>query len=95
MQDIAVAWHDVGDNARNVFLLQKVDGLMKQVMQTVSGLKVEKLTVLGGIGGAGGGGGDMTGKVIAASEQLKAATGVDLLGAVRDRMAGGAVTPER
>ena len=95
MQDIAVAWHDVGDNARNVFLLQKVDGLMKQVMQTVSGLKVEKLNVLGGIGGAGGGGGDMTGKVIAASEQLKAATGVDLLGAVRDRMAGGAVTPER
>jgi hypothetical protein len=32
--------------------------------------------------------------VIAASEQLKAATGVDLLGAVRDRMIG-AVTPER
>src|SRR6185369_14566130 len=62
MQDIAVAWHDVGDNARNVFLLQKVDGLMRQVMQTMSGLKVEKLTVLGGIGGNGAGG-DVTGKV--------------------------------
>jgi flotillin len=95
MQEIAGAWHDVGDNARNVFLMQKVDTLMKQVMQTVSGLKVEKLTVLGGIGGGGvAGGGDLTGKVIAASEQLKAATGVDLLGAVRDRMAG-TVTPER
>lgn len=94
MDDIAVAWHDVGDNARNVFLLQKVDGLMTQVMQTVSGLKVEKLTVLGGLGaGAPGGGGDLTGKVISASEQLKAATGVDLLGAVRDRMVG-AVTAE-
>lgn len=92
MQDIALAWHDVGDDARNVFLLQKVDVLMRQVMQTVSGLKVEKLTVLGGIGGAGGGG-DLTGKVIAASEQLKAATGVDLLGSVRDRMVG-AVTTE-
>jgi flotillin len=93
MDDIAVAWHDVGDNARNVFLLQKVDVLMRQVMQTVSGLKVEKLTVLGGIGGGGAGAGDLTGKVIAASEHLKAATGVDLLGAVRDRMIG-AVTPE-
>jgi flotillin len=91
MEDIALAWHEVGDNARNVFLLQKVDGLMTQVMQTVSSLKIEKLTVLGGIGG--GAGGDLTGKVISASEQLKAATGVDVLGAVRDRMLG-AVTPK-
>jgi flotillin len=90
MQDIATAWHDVGDNARNVFLLQKVDGLMRQVMETVSGLKVERLTVLGGIGGGGGGdgAGSATGKVIAAAEQLKAATGVDLLAAVRDRVVG-------
>jgi len=56
-------------------------------MNTVSGLKVEKLTVLGGIGGNGtSSGGDVTGRVIAASEQLKAATGVDLLAAVRDRV---------
>jgi len=89
MEDIAVAWQNVGDNARNVFLLQKVEGLMTQVMRTVSGLKVEKLTVLGGLVA----GPDVTGKVIAASEQLKAATGVDLLGAVRDRMIG-SVKPE-
>jgi len=89
MEDIAVAWKNVGDNARNVFLLQKVEGLMTQVMRTVSGLKVEKLTVLGGLVA----GPDVTGKVIAASEQLKAATGVDLLGAVRDRMIG-SVKPE-
>ena len=94
MEDIAVVWQNVGDNARNVFLLQKVEGLMTQVMRTVSGLKVEKLTVLGGIGGgAASGGRDLTGNVIAASEQLKAATGVDLLGAVRDRMIG-SVKPE-
>ncbi len=89
MEDIAVAWQNVGDTARNVFLLQKVEGLMTQVMRTVSGLKVEKLTVLGGLVA----GPDVTGKVIAASEQLKAATGVDLLGAVRDRMIG-SVKPE-
>jgi flotillin len=91
MDEIALAWKQVGDNARNVFLLQKVDGLMRQVMETVSGLKVEKLTVLGGIGSGGNGagsGGDVTGRLIAASEQLKAATGVDLLAAVRDRVIG-------
>src|SRR6185295_5741616 len=90
MDEIALSWHQVGDNARNVFLLQKVDGLMRQVMDTVSGLKVEKLTVLGGIGGASNGasGGDVTGRLIAASEQLKAATGVDLLTAVRDKVIG-------
>jgi flotillin len=91
MDEIALSWHQVGDKARNVFLLQKVDGLMRQVMDTVSGLKVEKLTVLGGIGGAGNGtpsGGDVTGRLIAASEHLKAATGVDLLAAVRDRVIG-------
>jgi len=93
MDQIALAWHQVGDNARNVFLLQKVDGLMQQVMQTVSTLKVEKLTVLGGIGGGGGlgAGGDLTGRVIAASEQVKAVAGVDLLASLRDRLTGGAV----
>jgi flotillin len=91
MAEIAGAWHQVGDNARNVFLLQKVEGLMRQVMQTATGLKVEKLTVLGGLGGSAspgaGNGTDVTGRLIAASEHLKAATGVDLLAAVRDRIA--------
>jgi flotillin len=89
MDEIALAWKQVGDKARSVFLLQKVEGLMHQVMQTVSALKVEKLTVLGGIGGSGlGSGGDLTGRVIAAGEQLKAAAGVDLLAALRDRVIG-------
>jgi flotillin len=90
MDEIALSWHQVGDKARNVFLMQKVDGLMRQVMDTVSGLKVEKLTVLGGIGGGNGAApnGDVTGRIIAASEQLKAATGVDLFSAVRDKVIG-------
>jgi hypothetical protein len=71
--------------------MQKVDGLMTIVMGTVSDLKVRKLTVLGGIGGNGAAGsnGDLTGRVIAASEQLKAATGVDLLRAMQERLGGG------
>lgn len=87
MEEIAAAWRRAGANARQVFLMQKVDELMRIVMGTVSDLKVDKLTVLGALGGASGNGDGITGRVIAASEQLKAATGVDLLGAVRDRAA--------
>jgi flotillin len=87
LEEIAGSWRRAGDGARQVFLMQKVDGLMRIVMTTVSDLKVRKLTVLGGLGNGTGAGGDVTGKVIAASEQLKAATGVDLLRAVQDRLA--------
>lgn len=98
MDQIAESWRQVGGNARNVFLMQKVDQLMRMVMYTVQDLKIEKLTVLGGIGGASdgnglGGGSDLTGRLIAASEQIKAVTGVDLTAAVRDRLAGPAPPP--
>jgi flotillin len=87
MQEIATTWRRVGDNARQVFLMQKVDGLMRIVMSSAGDLKVDRLTVLGGIGGNGGNG-DLAGKLIAMSEQLKAATGLDIVQAVRQRVAG-------
>jgi flotillin len=96
MDEIAASWRDVGEGARRVFLMQKVDELMRIVMGTVSDLKVDKLTVLG-LNGAGPqtDGLDLTGKIISAGEQLKAATGVDLLGAVRDRLGGPPSLPRR
>ncbi len=95
MTEIATTWREVGPSARSVFLMQKVADLSRIVMSTVGSLKVDKLTVLGGVGGTSGGAGqgsgipDLTGKLIAASAQIKAATGIDLLGAARDRMVGG------
>jgi len=97
MVDIAATWRQVGPSARSVFLMQKVADLSRIVMSTVKTLKVERLTVLGGLGGApahangagGNGAGiglpELTGKLIAASEQLKAATGVDLAAVLRGR----------
>jgi flotillin len=88
MGEIANTWRDVGSSARNVFLMQKVADLTRIVMGTVKGLKVEKLTVLGGVGGGNGGDAglpDLTGRLIAANEQIKAATGVDLASALRPR----------
>jgi flotillin len=91
MGEIATTWREVGPSARNVFLMQKVADLTRIVMGTVKELKIDKLTVLGGIGGGpgsnGAGGPDLTGRLIAASEQIKAATGVDLGAALRERVA--------
>jgi flotillin len=88
MTQIAGTWREVGPSARNVFLMQKVADLTRIVMGTVKSLKVDKLTVLGGVGGGGAHANgasapDLTGKLIAASEQIKAATGVDLAAALR------------
>jgi flotillin len=90
MTQIAGTWREVGPSARNVFLMQKVADLTRIVMGTVKELKVDKLTVLGGVGGGGAhsngaGTPDLTGRLIAASEQIKAATGVDLAAALRPR----------
>ena len=72
--------------------MQKVADLTRIVMSTVGTLKVDKLTVLGGIGGGSGAGGgpgaglpDLTGRLIAASEQIKAATGIDIAAVLRAR----------
>lgn len=89
MDEIAVGWRRTGAGARRVFLMQKVDQLMHIVMATVSELKVDKFTVLGGLNGHGNNGdgaSNLTARLIATCEQLKAATGVDILSAVRDRV---------
>ena len=87
MTQIAATWREVGPSSRNIFLMQKVADLTRIVMGTVKTLKIDKLTVLGGIGGAPGGNGlgapELTGRLIAANEHIKAATGVDLAAALR------------
>ncbi|HEY0713410.1 MAG TPA: SPFH domain-containing protein [Polyangia bacterium] len=95
MDEIAATWKRVGPAAREVFLMQKVDQLMRVVMGTVGDLKVERLTILGqNLGGNGAGGSGhadvlgpaLAGRLLSANEQLKAAAGVDLLGVVAGKV---------
>jgi flotillin len=104
MEEIAATWSRVGAGAREVFLMQKMDELIRIVMGTVHDLKVERLTVLGGVGaGASTNGapvtgvdlGGVAGRLITANEQLKAAVGVDLLGAVEGRLSGKPTPPAK
>ena len=91
MQEIATTWRRVGENARQVFLMQKVDQLMRIVMSAAGDLKVDRLTVLGGAAGAGGT--EFAAKLVTLSEQLKAATGVDVVSTLRDRLAAAGAIP--
>jgi hypothetical protein len=69
-----------------VFLMQKLPVLVETLTKTVEAVRVDKVTVLG-LGG-GRNGGELAAKVISTSEQIKAALGVDLLGALQERLGG-------
>lgn len=91
MNEIASTWREVGPSARSVFLMQKVADLTQIVMGTVGSLKVDRLTILGGLGGGSrdpnSAGGllpaDLTGRLLAANEQIKAVTGLDLAASLK------------
>ena len=83
LNQITDAWITAGENARDVFLMQKLQNLVDTLTRTVQSVKVDKVTVLG----TGGNGDGLAPKVISASEQIKAALGVDVLGALEQRTA--------
>ncbi len=84
LEALAVVWRTAGSQARQVALMQKIDAIVGSVVGTVKDVNISRFTVLGG--GIGEADGDLAGRVIAASERLKAATGVDLVAAVRERV---------
>jgi flotillin len=75
LRQVTSAWKKAGPNARDVFLMQKLGSLVDTLTRTVEGVKIDKVTVLG----TGSGNGDLAAKVIGASEQIKAALGIDVL----------------
>lgn len=76
LRAVTETWKRAGDNARDIFLLQKVDVLMKQVLETVHDLKIDRLTILPT--GKEGQNGNLSSNLLSTSEQIKAALGVDL-----------------
>lgn len=77
---IAQAYQAGGRNARESLLLQKLLPVFEQLTGTMKAIKVDRLTVLGTSGSSGGGFGT---QVVSANEQVRAATGVDLLGTLQ------------
>jgi flotillin len=77
---LAESYKASGASARDALLLQKLVPVFEQLTSTMRDLKIDRLTVLGTQGA-----GSLGAAVVAANEQVRAATGVDLVGAARGR----------
>lgn len=77
-------WKNAGTDAERLFLIQMLPDILKQVVQTVDNLTIDKITVVDS--GSGGNSGvpavfsQIAGATPALLESLKASTGVDIAG---------------
>jgi flotillin len=75
LREVAYVWSDLGEDAKRVLLLQKLERIVEILVDTVPELEVEDLTVIDGVNG----GGDGTPlRAVSFLEQLKKTTGIDL-----------------
>lgn len=76
-----------GPDAQNIFLLNILPELVEQIASTVAGIDIDKITVIDQGGGSSGGGiagiaAQMPAAVISITEQIEAATGMNILAAL-------------
>jgi flotillin len=72
LRALAATWEAAGDNAREIFLFQKLESLLSDLVDTVPQVNVEKITVIDASGGTN------ATKIAAFMAQLKESTGLDL-----------------
>jgi len=79
LRSLAKSWNAAGENAREIFLFQKLEPLLSNMVSTVPEIDVQKVTVIDPANG-----GNAT-KLAAFTEQLRESTGIDLPG-IAERM---------
>ncbi|MCW5937311.1 MAG: hypothetical protein KIT11_08400 [Fimbriimonadaceae bacterium] len=72
---LAESWTDAGDQAREIFILQKIEPIIRQLTETIGKTKIEKLTV---IDTRAANGGMDAGKLLAMNAQVKEVFGIDV-----------------
>ena len=85
MTALTATWQKAGRKARDVFLMQKLDAVLRETISTMGDLRVDELTVLG-FSNEGGSDGDLARRLIGGNEQLRAALGIDLASALATRL---------
>ena len=94
IREIADTWKRAGDSARQIFVAQKLDGLIGHMMDTVDRLQIDKVTFIDSRLTQGGD--NLAVKAAVTSEQLKHTLGVDvpaLLGRLAGQTDNGASQP--
>lgn len=93
LKNIALTYRGSGSAGRDVLLMQKLVPTMQQVLQSMSDVRIDKLTVLHTTGSSHGSGGSLAAQLVATNEQIKAATGIDVPQLVKDRFAAPGTPP--
>lgn len=83
LKNLALTYRATGTTGREVMLMQKLVPTMKQILGSMNDMRVDRLTVIGS--GNAGGDGSLATKLVGASEQIKAATGIDVPKLIQDR----------
>ncbi|MFV8755942.1 flotillin family protein [Nannocystaceae bacterium ST9] len=92
LANLADRYNTSGRAGRDILLMQKLVPLLARMAGTMGDLKVDRLTVLGK-GGASGSAGDLAAKLVEYGEQIRAATGIDVTGLIKQKVGSGASTP--
>ncbi|MEZ5165349.1 MAG: hypothetical protein R2695_02260 [Acidimicrobiales bacterium] len=82
-----------GADGQRIFVLNMLPDLVDKIVSTVNGVSIERVAVVDGGSGGGGGGipgfvAQFPGAVVSLTEQIEAATGVDILKSLRAAEAG-------
>lgn len=85
LRSMAQSWNTAGDQAREIFLLQKLEPVIDKITDTISAAKIDKVTVIDS--SIGGGSGASPAKLLALSEQAKEVFGIDIVAKLQE-MAG-------
>jgi flotillin len=86
LTNLSRTYRDSGSSGRDVLLMQKLVPLMQSLTSTIGQLHVQRLTVIGQNGQNGHNDDVPLGaRIVDASEQIKAATGIDVPALIRDR----------
>lgn len=76
LEEMIEVWKRAGDNARDIFLMQKLNSVMASLVDTIGEVKVDRITVLPPE--QGGGNAINARNAVRLVEELKGAIGVDL-----------------
>lgn len=91
LKDLAKTYRRSGDSGRDVLLMQKLIPVLEQVAGTIGRLRVDRLTVISPTA-SGADGGSLAGQLVKTGEEIKAATGIDVAGVLRDKLGTGQPT---
>lgn len=91
LKNLAATYRGSGTSARDVLLMQKLVPMLQRITESMGSVKIDRLTVIGKTGA--GGSGNIAGQLVSTTEQIKAATGIDVPQIIKDRFGSPGASP--